>query len=147
MEMVEKVLTPINSFVHKNLEVKTGDDFTELVLNRCRDYDRLRIEHTALKERAGVYEKYLQQIAIQKNCAETEADEEIPIGSDGKRMGDIEMGYDCIINDAREAIAWKPASPEQDKTLSIRDIDYCNPCGFPVDECNCPNGEKEGDNG
>lgn len=68
--------------------------------------DRLKHLETmeVMQNRITIYEKSLKDIAKQKTCAETEADEDIPIGSDGKRMGDIEMGYDCCIEEARNAI-------------------------------------------
>lgn len=69
--------------------------------------DRLKHLETieGLQRRISIYEKSLNDIAKQKTCAETEADENIPVGSDGSRMGDIEVGYDCCIEEARKAIA------------------------------------------
>jgi hypothetical protein len=57
-----------------------------------------------LTEKVDRFEKALKMIAMQKTCTEQEADEEMPIGSDGTRLGDIEYGYDHIINDAREVL-------------------------------------------
>ena len=50
------------------------------------------------------YDKALREIARQKTCHEQESDEYIPIGSDGTRLGDINMAYDCIIEVARKAL-------------------------------------------
>jgi hypothetical protein len=69
--------------------------------------DRLKHLETIerLQRRLSIYEKSLKDIAKQKTCAETEDDLEIPIGSDGSRLGDIEMGYDCCIEEARKSLA------------------------------------------
>lgn len=69
--------------------------------------DRLKHLETIedLQRRISIYEKTLKGIAKQMTIAEAEADEETPIGSDGTRLGDIELGYDCCIEEARKAIA------------------------------------------
>lgn len=69
----------------------------------CNFYVNTTTEHALFIENE-LLKAALEDIAQQKTCTETEADEEIPIGSDGKRMGDIEMGYDCCIETAREAL-------------------------------------------
>lgn len=80
----------------------------------------------------------LEDIARQRTCAEVEADDEIPIGSDGKRIGDVEMGYDCCIETAREALKrlnedrkqqWKEVKDKEAVTEQVYP-DYCT-CRYP----------------
>jgi hypothetical protein len=85
------------------------------------EQQRLQSENATLKEfatqKADQYanlitqaermKKALEEIATQRTCAEVEADEDIPIGSDGSRLGDVEMAYDMCIQTAREALGAK----------------------------------------
>lgn len=97
-----------------NISLCTSDDpeditETENTLHRvasalnesgCKFYCNTATEH-ALHIENMLLRAALEEIAMQRTCAEMEADEEIPIGSDGTRLGDINMGYDCCIETAR----------------------------------------------
>ena len=79
------------------------------------NHDRLKhldkIE--TLEMRISIYEKALKNISIQQTCSEQEEDEERTPDENGSRLGDIECGYDTIIEVAREAI--KKANQKEDK--------------------------------
>lgn len=116
-------LTPeLQSQIEQEAESRTArlndnNDFQGGIIQGNKDGYEAGAEKYALKwqeaeQRAERYEKALKDIAMQKTCEETEADEDIPIGSDGKRMGDIEMGYDCCIETAREALTPKQTTDD-----------------------------------
>ncbi len=94
------VIDPIIEYGQGHKDAKLGRSITEFVIERCKDYDRI-------KDKADKMEAALQNIAMQKTCEETENDPDGIIGSDGKKMGYIEVGYDCCIEEARKALAWK----------------------------------------
>lgn len=94
-----ELLGPLITWGQAQKDIPLGHDVTKEILRRAKLFSK--------------YEKALKDIAEQKTCAETEADEDIPIGSDGKRIGDIEVGYDSCIETAREALTPKTSNDEQ----------------------------------
>jgi hypothetical protein len=93
------VIDPIIEYGQRHPDAKLGHSIVTFVIDRCKDYDRL-------KERCEKMEAALKEIAMQKTCEETENDPDGIVGSDGKKMGDIEVGYDCCIEEARKALNW-----------------------------------------
>ena len=123
-----ELLAKIYAYAHKNMEVGLGECIVSSVIDRCKKGDKMLAT--------------LEIIAKQMTCQEQQDDPEAEEDENGSKLGDIEYAYDHVINDAREAIAWKG----EKETVVIGHITYCHPCGFPVDECNCPGIEKEGEN-
>jgi hypothetical protein len=74
------------------------------LLREIGECNSLTKERDAIKARCDKMEAALKEIARQKTCEETENDPDGILGSDGKKMGDIEVGYDCCIEEARKAL-------------------------------------------
>jgi signal recognition particle subunit SEC65 len=93
-------------------ELEHQVNYQEYSVGQTKDGFELSKELAATRARANNMEKALREIALQRTCAEQEADEDTPIGSDGTRLGDINMGYDCCIERAREAVSDLPKEAE-----------------------------------
>lgn len=85
-------------------------------------------EITELKHRHDILQDAVNDIAKQMTCQEIQNNEELPIDENGSRLGDVEMGYDCCVNRARQAIAKcnaigsnSPGEPQTDTTTDTNE--------------------------
>lgn len=139
-EEAKVLLNPIFEYAEKHPDMKIGGSMTEFVINRCKEYDKLKANYDhqvginlgvhkewidLKKENAALKEKAEKMAEALEHCAK-------PI-----EHTDANLALYTRQEIAKRALSSYNSNTPKSGVYIGNPKGYCHECGFPVDECNC----------